>query len=261
MRVGVVMTMGALHEGHLSLVRESKQHCDFTVVTIFVNPTQFGPDEDLTKYPRELEHDLERLTALEVDAVFVPTVEEMYPLGSSTEVSPPTVARKLEGVCRPGHFRGVVTVVLKLLHACPADLAYFGHKDYQQFLVIRKMATELKVATEIRVCQTVREPDGLAMSSRNRYLGQQERERAVAISECLDLAADLAQRGEQAGAIVAAIRLHLAAAGICKIDYVAIVDAETLDDVKEIDRPALVAIAAFVGQTRLIDNRAIQPIL
>lgn len=256
-RVGIVMTMGALHEGHLSLVRASQQDCDFTVVTIFVNPTQFGPQEDLAQYPRDADSDLEQLAALDVDCVFVPSETEMYPPGCSTEIIPPDVAQRLEGTCRPGHFRGVVTVVAKLLQACPADVAYFGHKDYQQYLVIRQMARDLNIATEIRVCPTVREADGLALSSRNRYLSPAERQVALSISASLNLAARLAAEGQPPSAIATAMRAQLADAGIKKIDYLAIVDAETLADVKQITGPTLVAIAAYVGDTRLIDNRVI----
>lgn len=258
-RVGVVMTMGALHQGHLSLVEACKKECEHTVVSIFVNPTQFGPHEDLEKYPREWDDDRDKLTDLAVDAIFLPNEQEMYPPGSSTEVSPPSVARKLEGLCRPGHFKGVVTIVLKLLHAIPANVAFFGQKDYQQYLVIQQMAKDLKVPTEIRVCPTIREPDGLALSSRNRYLSDDGRRRAIAISQCLDLAEELAARGAKVGVIAAGMRRLLAQSGIRKIDYVAVVDAQTLEDVQEIDRPTLVAIAAFVDDTRLIDNRTIQP--
>lgn len=257
-RVGVVMTMGALHDGHLSLVAASNKACDFTVVTIFVNPTQFAPTEDLEKYPRDLESDLEKLSTFSVDAVFAPTVEEIYPDEQATSVHPNEIAKRLEGRSRPGHFAGVTTIVLKLLNIIPADIAFFGRKDYQQYLVIKKMVEDLNLSVEVRGCPTLREPDGLAMSSRNRYLSTAERQQALSISESLTMAEELASEGAQAGNIAAQVRRHLAAAGIREIDYVAIVDAETLEDVKTIAKPTLVAIAVRVGNTRLIDNRTIQ---
>ena len=259
-RVGVVMTMGALHEGHLSLVEASKRECDYTVVTIFVNPTQFGPNEDLEKYPRDLQDDLSKLEDFSVDAVFAPSEDEMYRDAQSTTVRPNDVARRLEGRSRPGHFSGVATIVLKLLNVIPADVAFFGLKDYQQYLVIKKMVEDLNLPVEIRGCPTLREPDGLAMSSRNRYLSDRERQQAVAISESLAIAEQLASEGASAGKIAAQVRRHLASAEIRRIDYVAIVDASTLEDVKEINQPTLVAIAAYVGETRLIDNRTISPV-
>lgn len=258
--VGVVMTMGALHAGHLSLAKASCKACDYTVVTIFVNPTQFGAEEDLDQYPRELQRDLERLSELNVDSVFAPSSTEMYADGLATTINPHPIARKLEGLCRPGHFSGVATIVLKLLNVIPADKAFFGSKDYQQYLVIKKLVEDLNVPVDIIACPIVRELDGLAMSSRNRYLSDTQREQAIAISQSLKLAADLASEGEMAGRIATRIRRRLAEAGIRRIDYVAIVDPDTLIDLKQIDTPALVAIAAYVGQTRLIDNRIIRPL-
>ncbi len=172
------MTMGALHEGHLSLVRDAKSACDFVAVTVFVNPSQFGPSDDLDRYPRDLASDMKKLEALEVDLIFAPGDDEMYPPGYSTYVLPPDVATLWEGTFRPGHFRGVTTIVLKLLHVIPADVAFFGHKDFQQYLVIKKMAIDLDLATEIRVCPTQRDKDGLALSSRNAYLSSQDRQGA-----------------------------------------------------------------------------------
>lgn len=254
-RVGVVPTMGALHAGHLSLVAESNRECGFTVVTIFVNPTQFGPHEDFARYPRTLEADLEKLATHRVDAVFAPANEEMYPLGFSTYVDPPQVSQTLEGVCRPGHFRGVTTVVLKLFHAVPADAAFFGQKDYQQAAVIRRMTADLNLATEIRVLPTVREADGLAMSSRNVYLSPDERQRALSLSRSLKLAAELTEQGERDAETVRTRMVEmLQAGGVDRIDYVAIVHAETLAEVERLDGPAAALIAAHVGKTRLIDN-------
>jgi pantoate--beta-alanine ligase len=257
--IGLVPTMGALHEGHLSLVQASRSECGFTVATIFVNPTQFAPHEDFDQYPRTLEADLESLASCHADLVFAPRREDMYPAGCSTLVEPPQVARRWEGECRPGHFQGVATVVLKLFNLAQADVAFFGHKDYQQAAVIRRMVQDLNVPTEIRVCPTVREPDGLAMSSRNRYLSASERQQAVAISRALRLAEQMAAGGQrQAVKLVEAIHQVLAEAQIRRIDYVAVVDPETLEPVPELTRPAVVLIAARVGSTRLIDNWRIE---
>jgi pantoate--beta-alanine ligase len=257
-RVGVVPTMGALHAGHVSLAEASKQTCDATVVTIFVNPTQFGPNEDFAKYPRTLESDLAALAPLNVDAVFVPRNEAMYPSGYSTYVDPPSVALPLEGQFRPGHFRGVATVVLKLFGACPADAAFFGAKDYQQALVVKRMVADLNVPIEIHVLPTLREADGLAMSSRNRYLSAAERQQALTLSRGLERAAELIASGERIGPrITAELTAMFARAGITDIDYIAVADPETLALVEEIRGPVVVLIAARVGTTRLIDNRLI----
>ena len=259
-RVGLVPTMGALHEGHLSLVREARERADVVVATIFVNPTQFGPSEDLAKYPRTLEADLQALSAQKCDFVFVPQAAGIYPPGFSTYVEPPAVSQPLEGVCRPGHFRGVATVVLKLFNLVPADVALFGQKDYQQLLVIRHMARDLNLPIEIVPCPTVREPDGLALSSRNRYLSPAERQQALALSRALERAEQLVAGGERDGkAIQSAMRGVLTAAGIERIDYVAIADPETLAEKQTLDGPAIALIAAFVGATRLIDNRMVIP--
>jgi pantoate--beta-alanine ligase len=254
-RVGLVPTMGALHEGHLSLVEASRAECDVTVVSIFVNPTQFGPSEDLDKYPRSLDTDLAALDEYKVDLVFAPSNDEMYPADFSTLVEPPDVAKPLEGDCRPGHFRGVATVVLKLFNVAPADVAYFGQKDYQQSLVIRRMVTDLNVPIEIRVCPIVREVDGLALSSRNVYLSPEQRQRSLAISRSLKFACDLFRRGAtEARLIVDQITQELNKAGIHQIDYVSLSDAETLAPVDCVDASTMALIAARVGQTRLIDN-------
>jgi len=257
-RVGLVPTMGALHEGHLSLVRAARGRTDVVVATIFVNPTQFGPREDLAKYPRTLEADLQALSAATCDLVFVPQAADMYPAGFSTFVEPPAVAQPLEGVCRPGHFRGVATVVLKLFNLIPADVACFGQKDYQQLLVIRHLVRDLDLSIEIVPCPTVREPDGLALSSRNRYLSPAERQQALALPLALASAESLVAGGERdSAAIIAAMRNVLTSAGIERIDYVALADPESLAEKPTIDGPAVALIAAYVGTTRLIDNRLI----
>jgi pantoate--beta-alanine ligase len=255
-RIGLVPTMGALHAGHLSLVRAAREVADAVVATIFVNPTQFGPHEDFAKYPRTLEADLQALSAAGCDVVFVPERDEMYPPGSTTFVEPPAVSQPLEGVCRPGHFRGVATIVLKLFHLIPADAAFFGHKDYQQALVIRHMVRDLNVPIEIVVGPTVREADGLALSSRNRYLSPAQRQQAVALSRALDEAQGRVAGGQRDAAQVAsAMRNILAAAGIERVDYAAVADPQTLTEHLTIDGPAIALIACYVGTTRLIDNR------
>ena len=257
-KVGVVPTMGALHKGHLSLVRAAVSECDFTVVTIFINPTQFGPQEGFEGYPRTLEEDLASLAKLQVDLVFAPTKEQMYPPGHSTFVEPPDVAAPWEGQCRNNHFRGVTTVVLKLLNLIPADIAYFGQKDYQQSVVIRRMVTDLDLPVKIKICPIVREPSGLAMSSRNRNLTPSQLQQARALSQSLELAAKLIDQGEQnAQRVVEQMQEVLTTAGIQQIDYIALADPETLQQIDAIDRPLVAMIAAHFGQTRLIDNRLI----
>ena len=247
--------MGALHAGHLSLVERATAECDATVVTIFVNPTQFAPHEDLAQYPRTLDADLAGIGRYDVDFVFVPTNGEMYPPGHSTFVEPPEAARRLEGECRPGFFRGVCTIVLKLFHAVPADVAYFGHKDYQQSVVVRRMVEDLDVPIRIEVCPTIREPDGLALSSRNVYLNPPERRQALAVSRSLRAAAELVAAGQQDADVVRErMRQVLIAAGIERIEYVSLVEAESLTEVERISGPLVALVAAFVGRTRLIDN-------
>ena len=258
--VGLVPTMGALHEGHLSLVRRARAECDAVIATIFVNPAQFGPQEDFSRYPRTVERDLELLAAEKCDLVFIPSNDEIYPAGFSTYVEPPAVAAPLEGKFRPGHFRGVATVVLKLLHLIPADVAYFGQKDYQQSLVIRHMVRDLNLPQKIAVCPIVREQDGLALSSRNRYLSSAERQQAQALSQSLRRAEQLAGSGERdAAAISAAMRRVLTAAGIERIDYATVADAQTLTELNTLDRPAVALVACHVGTTRLIDNCLLNP--
>jgi pantoate--beta-alanine ligase len=256
--VGLVPTMGALHAGHLSLVARSVVECRRTVVTIFVNPTQFGPDEDFSRYPRQLEADLARLSGAGVDLVFAPTSEEMYPAGHSTFVEVERVTRLWEGAIRPGHFRGVATIVLKLFNVAPADRAYFGQKDYQQSVVIRRMVADLKLPIEIRVCPTVREPDGLAMSSRNAYLNPEERGRALVLSRSLRRAVDLARGGERdAHRIAAEMRRMIESTPGVVLDYAALADPGTLEEVSRVEGPVVALVAARVGSTRLIDNELI----
>ncbi len=255
--VGLVPTMGALHEGHLALARASRDACGATVVTIFVNPTQFGPHEDLDRYPRMLEADLAKLADLQVDAVFAPQASDMYPHGFSTFVEPPEVANPLEGRLRPGHFRGVATVVLKLFQILPADVAFFGQKDYQQTLVVRHMVRDLNVPIEIRVCPTERDVDGLALSSRNAYLTPDQRQQATSIYRSLRLGEQLIRSGERdAERVRGAMREVLVAGGFQaeRIEYVALADPESLRERNPLTLPTILLIAARLGLTRLIDN-------
>ena len=259
LRVGFVPTMGYLHEGHLSLIRRARELSDFVVISIFVNPTQFGPNEDLDRYPRDMERDRRLCRAEGVDAVFVPSVEELYPEGFQTFVTVEEISRPLCGASRPGHFRGVATVVLKLFHIVEPDVAVFGQKDYQQLQVIRRMVRDLDLPVEIEGFPTVREPDGLAMSSRNAYLSAAERERALTIWRSIRRAEDLVAEGEVRSASLAGeVRRLLEEAGL-RIDYVEIRHPETLEPVERIEPEAVLAIAAFVGNTRLIDNRVLRP--
>ncbi len=256
--IGLVPTMGALHAGHLSLVEASNQQCDATIVTIFVNPTQFDRPADLLRYPRTLDADLAALAPLSVSALFAPSVEEMVPSGASTFVDPPQVAQPLEGRCRPGHFRGVATIVLKLFHLIPADVAFFGAKDYQQSLVIRHMAEDLDLSIRVCTCPTVREADGLALSSRNAHLSTVERARALSLWRSLERAAALVAEGERdTGKITTAMRQTLVDAGVDSIDYVALTDPESLEELDQLTGPAQALVAATVGTTRLIDNQRI----
>ena len=254
-RIGVVPTMGALHEGHLSLVRRAKQDCDVAVATIFVNPTQFGPNEDLAKYPRTLESDLAALREQSCDFVFVPPSDRVYSNGHSTFVEPPSVARRWEGELRPGHFRGVATIVLKLFQLIPAHVAYFGRKDYQQVAVIRAMVDELNVPIRILACDTIREPDGLAMSSRNRYLSTEDRVRALGLWLALCRAQSNLASGEvNVARLEEAMRLELMNASVDSIDYAAVVHPDTMEPLEKVVESAVAIIAARVGNTRLIDN-------
>ena len=255
LRVGFVPTMGALHEGHLSLVRVARAAADTVMASIFVNPTQFGPNEDLAKYPRSLERDREWLEREGVDVLFAPAVEEMYPAGPATWVTVEGLSDKLDGRSRPGHFRGVATVVAKLFHIVEPDAAFFGQKDAAQAAIVRRMVRDLLLPVEIVVCPIVREADGLAMSSRNAYLDPQQRKQALVLHRSLQRVQQLAQAGEgDAARLIAAARQEFARESTVRLDYFEIVNPETLDPVPEISRGALVAVAAFVGTTRLIDN-------
>jgi len=254
-RIGLVPTMGALHEGHLSLVAASQAANDLTIVTIFVNPTQFGPGEDFDRYPRTLDEDLAKLSVFEPVWVFVPETEAMYPAGSSTIVKAPNVAALWEGTHRPGHFDGVATVVLKLFQAAPANRAYFGAKDFQQVRVIEEMTRDLLLPIEIQRCPIVREVDGLAMSSRNRYLSAEQREVALSISRSLSAARQQIADGEQnAERIQDLVTRQMTEAGVDSIDYVAVVDPVSLESVQTISSPVAILVAVHVGSTRLIDN-------
>jgi pantoate--beta-alanine ligase len=254
-RVGLVPTMGALHEGHFSLVRAAKTNCDVAAVTIFVNPTQFGPNEDFRNYPRTLEQDLEGCAREGVDLVFTPTAEEVFTGRARTTVHVAALTAGLCGPHRPGHFDGVATIVAKLFHILPADAAFFGEKDYQQLAVIRRMVEDLNFPIEIVPCPTVREPDGLAMSSRNRYLTHDERARAPAIAAALFAAqSQLEAGGLDVKTVVSDIVRSLRNARIELIEYVEIVGADDLRPLTQVDRPARICVAARLGNTRLIDN-------
>ena len=254
-RVGLVPTMGALHEGHLSLVRAARRECDDVVATIFVNPTQFGPEEDFERYPRTWDADLRSLQEQGTTMVFAPSAASMYPPGSTTCVQPPAVAATLEGEHRPNHFRGVATVVLKLFQILPADLAFFGEKDFQQCLVIRDMVRDLNVPLGLRFCPIVREPDGLALSSRNKYLSAEQRIQARALSLALQRVGQLVNQGEQRGRVLEEAAVEcLHGAGVDRIDYVALRDPDTLHVLTQLEQTGVMLIAAYVGKTRLIDN-------
>src|SRR5271166_1128104 len=253
--LGFVPTMGALHEGHLSLVRFSKARCDVTAVSIFVNPLQFGPSEDLAKYPRTLERDAQLLEQLGVDLLFTPGVDKMYPSGASTYVAVEGLSDKLDGLSRPGHFRGVATVVAKLFEIVHPDFAFFGQKDAVQVAVLRKMASDLNLDVELVVCPIVREADGLAMSSRNAYLTPEQRQQALVLHRSLMKVQAAADAGERDAAKLIEIGKEVIAEEPgARLDYFAIVDPNMLDPVADISHGALIAVAAYVGTTRLIDN-------
>jgi pantoate--beta-alanine ligase len=259
-RVGLVPTMGALHEGHLSLVRAAKATCDAVAVSIFVNPTQFGPAEDLAKYPRQFDRDSELLKNEGVDLLFAPPVEEIYPEKSITWVLVEGLSEKLDGRSRPGHFRGVVTVVANLFNIVEPDTAFFGQKDAAQLAVIRRMVRDLNFPVEIVACPIVREPDGLAMSSRNVYLNPEERRRALVLHRSLQCVQETFRAGERNSAeLVSAARQVLASEPQVVLDYFEAVDPDTLEPVERITQTTLIAIAARVGNTRLIDNVLLSP--
>jgi len=254
-RLGFVPTMGALHAGHLSLVQAARRQCQAVAASIFVNPTQFGPNEDFSKYPRTFDRDQQLLEAEKVALLFAPSVEEMYPPGSKTFVHVEEMSKKLCGKSRPGHFRGVTTVVNKLFNIVEPDLAFFGQKDAAQCAILRRMVRDLAMSVEIIVCPIIREPDGLALSSRNAYLSPAERKQATILHRALMRVQSLADKGEHSSEkLIAAARDVFAEQPGVRVDYVEIVDRDTLDPVPDVSRGALVAVAAFVGSTRLIDN-------
>jgi pantoate--beta-alanine ligase len=258
--VGLVPTMGALHAGHLSLVRAARAQCDAVAVSIFVNPTQFGANEDFAKYPRTWEADCALLESEGVELIFAPDASEMYPTGASTFVGVEGVSDRLDGVSRPGHFRGVATVVAKLFHVVAPDKAFFGQKDAAQVAVLRKMVRDLNFDLELVVCPTVREADGLALSSRNRYLSAEERNQALVLSRALRRVEERITQGatDPAPLIREALAMFAKEAGV-RVDYCTIVDPDSLEDVADMREGALVAVAAWVGSTRLIDNTVIKP--
>jgi pantoate--beta-alanine ligase len=253
--VGLVPTMGYLHEGHLSLVRRARAECGGVIVSIYVNPTQFGPREDLAKYPRDLQHDLKLLEAEGVDLVWTPSDETMYPDGYQTWVEVEKITKVLEGAIREGHFRGVATVVSKLFNATLPEKAYFGQKDAQQAVVIRRMRRDLNFPIEIVVCPTVREPDGLAMSSRNIYLNPEERKAAVILSQGLFKAVEAFKNGEHEAALLRKVVIEtIASESKVNVQYISCADPDTLQEQEGKVNRALISLAAIVGKTRLIDN-------
>ena len=254
--LGLVPTMGALHEGHLALVRRARLENATVVVSIFVNPTQFGPQEDLSTYPRDMERDLALLESEGVDLVYAPTPEEVYPPGFDTWIEPGALANRLEGEARPGHFRGVATVVAKLFNVIGPDRAYFGQKDGQQLAVIRQLVRDLNMAVEIVAVPTVRDADGLALSSRNAYLTPEERQAAPVVYRALSEAQQLWEGGERnAGKLREAVRQILESEPLLQgIDYVSVADGETLAELERLEGPAMVSTAVRLGRTRLIDN-------
>jgi len=258
--IGLVPTMGALHEGHLSLIRICRQKCDFVIVSIFVNPTQFGPAEDLAKYPRPFEWDCRLCRDNGVDLVFAPAAEEMYPQKQIIWVDVETLGDHLCGASRPGHFRGVCTVVAKLFNIIIPDFAFFGQKDAQQLAIIRQMVRGLNMNLEICPCPTVREPDGLALSSRNQYLDSQQRQQALCLLQALRRAGEMVAAGQSdTQAIIAAMKEIIERQPQTRIDYISIVDNDLLQPISRLDRPALIALAVYLGPTRLIDNIIVDP--
>lgn len=253
--IGFVPTMGFLHEGHLSLVREAKKENDRVVVSIFVNPTQFGPGEDYEQYPRDLEGDAEKLRVIGIDYIFNPEVADMYPEGYNSFVEVSGITEVLCGKSRPGHFRGVTTVVTKLFNIIQPDRAYFGQKDFQQLMVIKKMVRELNMPVEIKGLPIIREADGLARSSRNKYLDDKERAEATVLYRSLVMARELYQKGiKDTYRIKKEVIDLISSEPLARIDYVEIVDPDTLQEIKRVKEQALVALAVYIGKTRLIDN-------
>src|SRR6266850_240382 len=254
--IGLVPTIGALHQGHLSLVREARRMCDIVVVSVFVNPAQFGPTEDYEHYPRDLTKDTALLTDYNVDYIFAPSAEEMYPKDFFTYVNVSGLSKPLEGETRPGHFRGVATVVAILLNTVRPDFAFFGQKDAQQAVIIKRMVRDLAFDAEIVVSPTVREDSGLAISSRNLYLDAEEQQSAAVIHRGLKKAKEIYKKGERhAGKIAEIVRTTIESEPRIRVDYVSVVDAETLEKLDRLDeRPVMIAVAAYIGKTRLIDN-------
>src|SRR5437660_5518503 len=254
--IGFVPTMGALHEGHLSLIHEARALCDIVVVSVFVNPTQFGPSEDFNAYPRDLTRDSALLAEYNVDYVFAPTVEEIYPPGFSTYVTVDGLTDKLEGSSRPGHFRGVATVVAILLNLVRPNFSFFGQKDAQQSILIKQMVRDLAFDTEIVIVPIAREESGLAMSSRNNYLNNEQRQAATVLNRALSKARSAYDEGEHSAAdLIDLVRATIEKEPLARLDYVSVNDAETLEKLDKVhDRPALVSLAVFIGDTRLIDN-------
>ncbi len=258
--VGLVPTMGALHRGHLSLIERARRECSPVIASIFVNPKQFGPNEDFSKYPRTFESDSEKLQRAGVDSLFAPEPPEIYPDGFSTYVSVDGLSERLEGRSRPGHFRGVTTVVMKLLQIVQPNFAYFGRKDAQQSRLIAQMARDLNLDTEIVVCPPVREPDGLALSSRNIYLSAEEREAATVLYRALDAArSELAAGVRDALQLQAVLHRTLSAERRARVEYAEVVDAESFEPVARVSKPSYILLAVFIGKTRLIDNLYLEP--
>jgi len=257
--IGFVPTMGALHEGHLSLMREARQQCDVLVVSIFVNPTQFGPAEDFEKYPRDLDNDAALLTRENVDYLFAPAVTDIYAPGFSTYVTVEGLSEQLEGASRQGHFRGVATVVAILLNIVRPNVAFFGQKDAQQAAVLKRMVRDLAFDTKVVVLPIVREESGLALSSRNAYLSDEQKRAATVLHRGLSEAASAYENGERDGAhLLQLVRSSVAAEPLARVDYISLNDAETFEPLEHIgERPALLSLAVYLGKTRLIDNRVL----
>lgn len=258
--IGLVPTMGSLHEGHLTLIREAKSRTDIVVVSIFVNPAQFGPREDYDNYPKDLEGDKEKVNSAGGDIIFAPSARDMYPEDYLTYVNVEGITETLCGLSRPGHFRGVTTVVTKLFNIVKPHKAFFGQKDYQQSVVIKRMVRDLNMDIDIIVLPTVREPDGLAMSSRNFYLSEKERKAAPILYKSLIMASEIIKNGERnAKKMFSEMNLIIEKEPLAVIDYIAIADPETLKDISEIKGKTLIALAVRIGKTRLIDNILIEP--
>jgi len=254
--IGFVPTMGYLHEGHLSLIRKARRECDEVIVSIFVNPTQFGRGEDYHSYPRDLKRDIALSEKEKVDVIFAPSVEEMYPEGYSTFVQVEgRLSSVLEGASRPGHFRGVCTVLVKLFNIISPDISFFGEKDFQQALIVKKMVEDLNIDTRIVLLPTVREEDGLAMSSRNSYFNEEERKAAIILYRSLKKAKEWIDQGERSSSrIIQKMKDFIAKEPLARIDYIAIVDSKSLEEVEQVERGNLIALAVYIGKVRLIDN-------